>query len=62
MKNVVMREYNIWADNDRGEHFRAIAIAGHWRLCKENPKRPGDWLFFTETEYLTGIEAINDLR
>jgi hypothetical protein len=38
--------------------FRAVAIAGHWRITKRNPKRNNEWLFLDDIEYATASEAL----
>lgn len=61
MTNVRVLEHNIYATNSRGANFRAISIAGSWRLCKENPKKPGyEWHFVNNVEYRNGQEAIQE--
>lgn len=61
MTNVKVFEHNIYATNSAGANFRAISIAGAWRLAKENPRKPGfEWHFVNSIEYSTGQEAIQD--
>lgn len=59
MKNIKMLQYNGYATNDAGKNFRAICIAGKWRLALEI--KPGyQWDFVNDTEYTTCTQALAD--
>lgn len=59
MKNVTILEFNVYATNDVGRNFRAVKIAGSWRLAVET--KPGyQWDFVNDIKYSSGIAAIMD--
>ena len=63
MKNVKMLEHNVYATNDAGRNFRAIACTEDgervWRLAVE-VKAGYQWDFVNGTQYATGEQAIMD--
>ena len=59
MKNIQILTYNVYATNDAGRNFRAVSVAGCWRLAVE--VKPGcRWDFVNATEYASGLAAIMD--
>lgn len=61
MKNVRVYKFNGYATGNSGKEYRAVAVAGHWRLCVQ--KKPGSdvWLFVNNTEYATVHNALADV-
>lgn len=59
MTNIKLLQFNGYATNNAGRNFRAISIAGKWRLTVE--VKPGyRWDFVNDIEYDTCIQALTD--
>ena len=61
MKNVHLLKYNAYCTGDDGLNYRAVAIAGKWRLCVQNRRMPTDWDFVNNKEYDTVYDALQDV-
>lgn len=59
MTNIRLLQFNGYATNNAGRNFRAVSIAGKWRLTVE--VKPGyQWDFVNDIEYDTCIQALTD--
>lgn len=59
MTNLEILTHNVYATNDSGTRFRAVHIAGTWRLYQEG-SRPGSWDRVNDLNYANGLQAIQD--
>ena len=52
------KQCNYYCTGKNGEELRAVAINGHWRICKRKTNWSEDWLFIDDIEYDTHNEAL----
>ncbi|MGJ0846599.1 hypothetical protein ACR77J_07915 [Tissierella praeacuta] len=50
--------YNYYCTGKNGEELRAVAISGHWRICRRENSYSTTWLFLDDIEYNTASEAM----
>lgn len=58
MKDLKKGQYNAYCIGENGKMYRAVAIAGKWRLCVYSGLRRDEWLFVDSAEYSTQEEAL----
>ena len=57
MKDVRITEYNGYAYSDKGIRYRAVAIAGAWRLTEFASY--DRWDFVNDVKYNSALEALS---